>query len=288
MKKRLVLICGLTIFIGLTGCRNIDVDGKLDKIASVASAIEEKADDLQDGAATHTPVTIKASTDKHLWYIKDYVGKNVASFGYTSLGGDRMDNYGDGYLELILVTSDGSYVDIDDEEELKKYVVSEQNINPNAEQRYTFDVDENGEEYGFPLTKTYDEIVLLVKKIGEASDDSMALTEIQPSPDKYTEYIRDYVGRNLAFCGYESLGGDLRDQYGQTNIQLIVTSSDGTYIDISAEDELKKYVVTAQGIEPNTELKMQYLTDENGDEYSNLIDSQNIEEIELYVTKIEN
>ncbi len=34
---------------------------------------------------THTPVSIKTSPDKYTWYIKDYVGKNCATLGYTSM-----------------------------------------------------------------------------------------------------------------------------------------------------------------------------------------------------------
>ena len=61
----------------------------------------------------HETITIKTSPDKYTWYIKDYVGKNVASFGYTSIGGNRMDRYGDGLLKIILVKEDSSYIDIE-------------------------------------------------------------------------------------------------------------------------------------------------------------------------------
>ena len=68
----------------------------------------------------HTPETTKTSPDKYTWYIKDYVGRNAASFGYTSIGGERMDQYGDGLLKIVFVNEDGSYIDISKEEELKK------------------------------------------------------------------------------------------------------------------------------------------------------------------------
>ena len=91
-------------------------------------------------------VTIKQSPDKYTWYIKNYVGKNCASFGYTSLGGKRMDHYGAGYIELVLVTPDGAYIDIETDDDLKQYVVTAQNLAPNTELKYTFDKDNDGNE----------------------------------------------------------------------------------------------------------------------------------------------
>ena len=64
-------------------------------------------------------------------------------------------------------------------------------------------------------------------------------------------------------------------------------ADDGSYVDIS-DETLRKYVVTGQNLEPNTELKLEYSKDESGAEYSNLVESQNISEIELYVSMIEN
>ena len=55
-------------------------------------------------------------------------------------------------------------------------------------------------------------------------------------------------------------------------------------MDIHDDSALKNYVVTSQSIDPNSELKMTYSVDSEGNEYDNLIDTQNIEEIELYVT----
>ena len=54
------------------------------------------------------------------------------------------------------------------------------------------------------------------------------------------------------------------------------------------ETVLKNYVVTSQSITPNTELTMTYTLDKDGNEYDNLIESQNIEEVELYVTRKNN
>lgn len=233
-----------------------------------------------------TTEKIKTSPDKYTWYVKDYVGKNVASFGYTSLGGDRMDHYGEGVVKLILVTSEGKYINIENEDEMKKYVVTNQNVSPNTEIKYTFEKNEEGEEESFVENQTLEELVLSVEKIGKEKEE-FDLTEIHNSPDKYTWYIRDYVGRNLAMCGYTSLGGDYRDAYGETTVKLILTAEDGSYIDIEDEEILKKYKVTGQNIAPNTEMKLEFSKDENGEEDGTFVEGQNIEEIELSVSLVE-
>lgn len=254
------------------------------------SSITDNKDDIEQNEEEQKEeqVAIKSSPDKYTWYIKNYVGKNIASVGYTSLGGSRIDSYGAGYLKLIFVNSNGSYIDINNEEEMKKYVVTAQNVKPNSEMKYIFQKDENGEEYDNLIeNQTYEEIVLAVKEVGSSEEGITALKEINTSSDKYTRYIRDYVGRNLLSCGYLSLGGDYRDTYGAGSIKFVLILENGSYIDITDEEEMKRYIVTGQSIPPNTELKMQFLKDENGEEYDNLIDYQSIEEIELYVSLIE-
>lgn len=108
-------------------------------------------------------------------------------------------------------------------------------------------------------------------------------TTINPSPDKYTWYVKDYKGRNAAsfdkswFC---------YDRYGDAVLKLVLTATDGSFIDVSDNEMLKEYVVSGQNLQPNTEIKLIYETDENGEE-TNLLESQSYEEIELYLTKIE-
>ena len=110
--------------------------------------------------------------------------------------------------------------------------------------------------------------------------------EIKTSPDKYTWYVKNYVGKNAASVGYTSIGGDRMDTYGSGYIKLILLTPKGEYVDIHSEDELKNWRVIGQSLAPNTELKMVYSVDSNGNEYDNLVASQNIEEIELIVTKV--
>jgi len=233
------------------------------------------------------PVTIKQSPDKYTWYIKNYAGKNCASFGYTSLGGKRMDYYGAGYIELVLVTPDGEYIDIETDDDLKQYVVTAQNPAPNTELKYTFDKDSDGNEYDSLISwQSCEEIVLCVKKIGTSEETALGLTAITPSPDKYTWYIRDYTGRNLASCGYLAMSGKRIDHYGAGYIRFVLTSDDGTFIDPQDTELLKNYVVTGQSVAPNTELTYVFDTDSEGNEYDNLVSSQNLEEIELTVKPV--
>lgn len=232
-------------------------------------------------------VTIKQSPDKYTWYIKNYVGKNCASFGYTSLGGKRMDHYGAGYIELVLVTPDGAYIDIETDDDLKQYVVTAQNLAPNTELKYIFDKDSDGNEYDSLISRqSCEEIVLCVKKIGTSEETTLGLTAINPSPDKYTWYIRDYTGRNLASCGYLAMSGKRMDHYGAGYIRFVITSDDGTFIDPQDTELLKNYVITGQSVAPNTELTYVFDTDSDGNEYDNLVHSQNLEEIELTVKPV--
>lgn len=232
-------------------------------------------------------VTIKQSPDKYTWYIKNYVGKNCASFGYTSLGGKRMDHYGAGYIELVLVTPDGAYIDIETDDDLKQYVVTAQSLAPNTELKYTFDKDSDGNEYDNLISwQSCEEIVLCVKKIGTSEETTLGLTAINPSPDKYTWYIRDYTGRNLASCGYLAMSGKRMDHYGAGYIRFVITSDDGTFIDPQDTELLKNYVITGQSVAPNTELTYVFDTDSDGNEYDNLVHSQNLEEIELTVKPV--
>lgn len=254
------------------------------------SAVSSETEPIETVPKETVPVdsvTIKQSPDKYTWYIRNYVGKNCASFGYTSMGGDRMDHYGAGYIELVLVTPDGAYIDIETDDDLKQYVVTAQNLAPNTELKYTFDKDSDGNEYDNLISwQSCEEIVLCVKKIGTSEETALGLTAINPSPNKYTWYIRDYTGRNLASCGYLAMSGKRMDHYGAGYIRFVITSDDGTFIDPQDTELLKNYVVTGQSVAPNTELTYVFDTDSDGNEYDNLVHSQNLEEIELTVKPV--
>lgn len=276
--------------IALTGCSAAP--------AGIGSGEGETIEAKEFGAeAGRQPVEVKPSPDKFTWYIKDYVGMNAAAVGYTALDGSRRDAYGSGTLKVVFVTDDGTYLDYnpevpegeegDPDEFLKEYKIVAQNITPNSEMKYTFMLDENGEEYDSLVdTQSYDEIVLAVAPVSESSSQT-ELTEIQASPDKYTRYVKDYVGRNLATCGYLSLGGTYNDHYGQGYIRFDITADDGSYVDVEDEASLRGYVVTGQSVEPNSPIAFEYMIDSTtGEEYSNLVQSQSVESINLTVTRI--
>ncbi len=270
MKKIILII--MAVFL-VTGCSG----GKTDD--SEYTSNPEK----------HEFVQIKESPDKYTAYIKDYVSRNCATIGYESMGGDRNDYIGKGYIHLVMITESGEYVGITDEE-LKDYVVVSQSLSPNTEVKFTFDKDSDGNEYSNLIEwQNISEIVLKVKRIGsneKATEKGM--TSINPSADKYTYYIRDYVGRNLASCGYISMGGDFRDEYGDSTIRLNIVTDDGSFIDLAQEEiekTLEQYIVEGQSASPNTEIKYEFAKDSDGKEYS-WTSWQSKEEIELYVHKI--
>ena len=91
----------------------------------VSSAVTEEK-------KTYDNFSLKPSPDKYTQYVDKYVGMNAANVGYTSLGGDRMIRIGNGLLEITYVTEDGSYVQFDDKEALRKYVIVAQSIEPNT------------------------------------------------------------------------------------------------------------------------------------------------------------
>ena len=172
--------------------------------------------------------------------------------------------------------------------EKDKYYVAAQNLEPNTEIKYTFQKDAEGnDENGLISSQTVEEILLYVKEVGNTDDTEISLTPIQTAPDAYTYYIRDYVGRNLKECGYLSLAGDFRDAYGAATVKFVLIPDDGSYIDPTDEEQLKKYKVTEQNIAPNTEINFTLQKDSNGEEYDNLTENQNIEEVELHLSLVE-
>ena len=215
-----------------------------------------------------------------------YVGMNAASIGYTSLAGKRMIQIQNCYLEAVFVTADGTYVGGEDEEGLKNYVVVKQSVEPNTEIKVTYKKDEEGNEYD-NLTdwQSIEKIDLLVKKVGDV-DPQVDLVTTTPTPDKYTQYVRSYVGKNLYSAGYISLGGNLMDAYGQGYVQLNPVAEDGSYIDTTDETVLKQYVITGQNVEPNTEIEYLFRKKDDGTEYDNLVESQSISAITLNVKSI--
>ncbi len=291
MKKLFAALFACLLAIAcFTSALALEIDYASLTDAELDELIREATAERSSRQATHVPVAVNPSPDKYTWYVQDYVGRNAAGFGYTSLGGDRLEKYGAGYLEFIFVTEDGIYIDIEDETLLQQYIVTGQNLAPNTEMKYVFSKDSSGKEYSnlvdFQSVRVID---LAVKRMdGTTAGDPVAfeLIPINPSPDRYTSYIRNYVGKNVASFGYTSLAGDRRDKYGSGNIKFNFVADDGAYLDPENKDLLKQYVVTAQDVAPNSKMKYTFQRDSKGNEYSNLIESQTYQTITLYVHKL--
>lgn len=285
MKRTMCVLLLSASLLLMSGCSSADSAG------SAAEAVENAASEIQEKVQEETFVQ-NTSSDKHLSYVKKYIGMNAAAVGYDSLGGERRDEVGETNVRIIFVTEDGTYIGQTDEEAegisskdlLKDYVVTAQDPVPNTEVHIEFQKDSEGNEYSLTDWKSIDEIVLAVKKAGSLGN-GPSLTPIAPSPDKHTYYSRDYVGKNLHSIGYESLGGVYLDEYGDGHIQLDIITDDGSYADYADPTVLQQYVVTSQSVAPGTELDLVYNTYSDGTE-SGLVDSQNIDSITLNVKKI--
>ncbi|MDO5327463.1 MAG: hypothetical protein Q4G00_12180 [Clostridia bacterium] len=131
----------------------------------------------------HMPVSISSSDDPHIYYLPDFIGKNLASINIvnTSIGnnfyyfGPREDytsktnNRSGLWLEIVSV--DGEYVDVSDKELLKQYTVIWQSPVPNTAVQYTFEIDimsinlgEKIENYDKPTSQSLETLTLYVVK----------------------------------------------------------------------------------------------------------------------------
>ncbi len=284
--KRKIWIPAITLLM-LAACGSGEKAETAAVTTGMTESIETETESIEAAETqAENTFTLKASPDKYTQYADNYVGLNAASVGYTSLGEDRLVEIGAGFLQITYITEDGTYVGPADEEDLKNYVVTGQNIEPNTEIRLEFSKDSDGKEYDNLVNfQSYEKLDLAVKKVGN-DDPLIELTPALPSPDRYTYYIRNYVGKNLASAGYVSLGGYFLDAYGAGTLQLNIASEDGSYIDIADESLLQQYVVTGQNISPGSEMKYTYLKDSNGTEYENLLESQTYESITLNVRTV--
>ena len=149
------------------------------------------------GETTYTPTFVEPqpALDRHKFYVRDYVGKNAATFGAYS-SNVRIDKYGAGQLKITFSTADGSFVDSADINELKKYVVVAQSITANTELQLEYEKDSKGKEYDTLIaSQNYEQIELTVEKLPEEIISTMpeisASSSGSSSSDK-TELIVKY------------------------------------------------------------------------------------------------
>lgn len=100
------------------------------------------------GDSSYEPehITVDPTLDRHLYHIRDYVGRNAATIGEFN-NEKRTDEYGEASIKLVFTTKDGSYVDVENLNDLKKYIVVDQDVAPNSELKIQYDKDSEGYEY---------------------------------------------------------------------------------------------------------------------------------------------
>lgn len=125
-------------------------------------------------------------------------------------------------------------------------------------------------------------VFTLIKNNGGVS--TTGGTVIKSSPDKYTHYVKDYAGLNVATaCNYWSYNEDkCYDKYGYGSVQLIIVANDNAQV---TKSNAADYHVVSQDVAPNTEIKLTFEKDSKGEEYSSLIDTQSLDRITLKVQK---
>lgn len=220
----------------------------------------------------------------YTYQIRNYIGKNLASVGKVE--NERLiDEYGKGEINIIIVTENGTYISPEDEAK-KEYSVVGQNVDAGTDITIVHQRDSKGEPYSSLVDyQSCEEIVLYVAPIGDKNYKPEYIT-ILPTLDRHSYYIRDYVGRNAASFGKTDSSGRI-DNYGEGEMRIVFTSENGKYVDPEDIDDLKNYIVVGQDMEPNTELTLEYETNSRGEEYDNLIRSQNYEEINLIVRPVQ-
>lgn len=279
MKKKMQIRIGATVGIIVIAVIFIAVRGAGDGAGSGGIGTSK----------TELPVIKELVTDEsegiYAYSVRNYVGKNAATIGTLS-GNYKVEEYGSGELRIVFVTEDGLLLSSNDVESQKQYTIVEQNIPAGSQVMIVHTRNSNGKPYdNLVAYQSYDEIVLYVAPVGEASY-SPQFSEPNATMDRHIYYIRDYVGRNAASFG-EYSGEKRIDEYGEGKLKIEFTSEDGSYVDATDINALKDYIVVEQDIAANSELKYEYTKNSNGKEYDNLINSQNYETIYLTVRKLD-
>lgn len=234
-------------------------------------------------AFTHTPETVKVSDDAHITYMKDYVGMNLANAAYWAPSGMMRIQYIASNMmaniEVLASTPDGKPIE---EDAMKNYYIVAQSIEPNSVISTSYSLDD-GEETKNVGHMTPSAIRFNVLPVGtEPTDEDLEITKINVSEDTNVEYIRDYRGLNLGMIG-ESYGFDngVREDYSGATVMVIPNSSDGSYIDLSDEENLKNYVVIGQDVAPNSKMSVTY------DEDNKRADDQTLSMIYVSVVNVD-
>ena len=64
---------------------------------------------LNDNSFKPKPIDIKPTLDRHIYHIRDYVGRNAASFGKKDAYDHRIDEYGNGKIQFSFSAEDSTF-----------------------------------------------------------------------------------------------------------------------------------------------------------------------------------
>lgn len=124
---------------------------------------------LNDNSFKPKPIDIKPTLDRHIYHIRDYVGRNAASFGKKDAYDHRIDEYGNGKIQFSFSAEDSTYVDDCDLNVLKQYIVTNQDIAVNTDLAISYETDRYGNEYDSLVKSQNIEIITLtVKKLDDS------------------------------------------------------------------------------------------------------------------------
>ena len=120
---------------------------------------------IGDSSYKPNPTLILPTLDMHKYHIKDYTGRNAAAFGKNN-DKERIDEYGACNVKIEFKTEDGSFVDNNDLNNLKQYIVTDQDVPANEELNLTYETDSQGHEFDVLIkSQSIEVITLTVKKI---------------------------------------------------------------------------------------------------------------------------
>ena len=120
---------------------------------------------INDNSYKPNVVSLLPTLDRHKYHIRDYKGRNLASFGRTD-GEDRVDEYGEAELKIEFVSEDGSFVNVKDYDDLRQYVVINQDIEMNTELIISYSIYSSGEESDYSIqSQNIERITLTVKNL---------------------------------------------------------------------------------------------------------------------------
>lgn len=168
--------------------------------------------------------------DRHLYHIRDYVGRNAASFG-TSYGNNRVDKYGNANININFSLKDGSYIDGNDIDTLKYYIVVDQDIPANSELSVYYTKNSKGEEYSNLVeSQSYSSITLTLEKVSDSVSEKISniiTSNENEESEKYDENYEQRVELTVKYKVLENGKAEITGYSGDGNHLTIDRKIDG-------------------------------------------------------------